>query len=370
MSTMVKVALLAFLMFSMNVGPSFGDVPLPETHSLLISHSITDGVPDNYGLCGSGYSTMYTELTSRFEEVLCAPDLEDLDLLLHYNALWLELRSVSGSSNTSGSLTDSEISNIGAFMEKGGKVVMIGEWGWEKLSQINPIRYEAWDNQILGIVGGTYAGAYSGTISSYNPHSITANDITQGVYFLDLYRNNYGTANGGIPLFWPAIANLWGIKKNVLTILDSGFYDDNHWLGEDNAIFAHNVAEWLSTPVLELDTTPPTITSASANPQVLWPPNQKMVDVTIVANASDNSGRPVALTAVVSSNEPQDDAAGDWTQPKIDQNTGIISLQLLADRSGKGSGRVYTITITATDSSGNSSTADVKIIVPHDQSKK
>ena len=58
-------------------------------------------------------------------------------------------------------------------------------------------------------------------------------------------------------------------------------------------------------------------------------------------------------------------------RPKmIDQQNGILSLQLRGERSGSGDGRVYTITITATDESNNDSQAEVKIIVPHDNSKK
>jgi hypothetical protein len=64
------------------------------------------------------------------------------------------------------------------------------------------------------------------------------------------------------------------------------------------------------------------------------------------------------------------DTASDWTTPVIDQVTGIIYLQLRAERSGSGNGRVYTITIIATDASGNSSQANVQIIVPHDKRNK
>jgi hypothetical protein len=123
-----------------------------------------------------------------------------------------------------------------------------------------------------------------------------------------------------------------------------------------------------------IDTSAPSIAPVPST-TILWPPNHKMVDITIVANASDNSGGPVTLAASVSSNEPEDglgdgDTAPDWTEPVIDQVNGIITLQLRAERSGSGNGRVYTITITATDTSGNSSQANVQIIVPHDKSKK
>ena len=44
-------------------------------------------------------------------------------------------------------------------------------------------------------------------------------------------------------------------------------------------------------------------------------------------------------------------------------------MQLRAERSAFGEGRVYTITIIALDESGNSSKADVEIIVPHVKGK-
>ena len=100
-----------------------------------------------------------------------------------------------------------------------------------------------------------------------------------------------------------------------------------------------------------------------------------MVDIVIEANAFDNSGFPVTLSAFVASNEPEDglgdgDTAPDWTEPVIDQDNGIITLQLRAERSGTGDGRVYTITIVATDEAGNASTVDVPLVVPHDKRKQ
>jgi hypothetical protein len=122
-----------------------------------------------------------------------------------------------------------------------------------------------------------------------------------------------------------------------------------------------------------VDTTIPTLAPV-ADKAILWPPNHHMVNVVIQANASDNSGLPVTLTVSVTSNEAIEglgdgDMSPDWTEPIIDQENGIITLQLRAERSGSGDGRVYTITITATDQSGNSSTVNIEIIVPHDKKK-
>ena len=151
-------------------------------------------------------------------------------------------------------------------------------------------------------------------------------------------------------------------------------------LGLGNHIVTLHVNDGVNPPVSGdvtiqvIDTTAPTLAPVP-NKTILWPPNHKMVDITIQANASDDSGESVMLSAVVTSNEPQDglgdgNTSPDWTEPVIDQVNGIITLQLRSERSGNGNGRIYTITITGTDSSGNSSQANVEIIVPHDKGKK
>lgn len=49
--------------------------------------------------------------------------------------------------------------------------------------------------------------------------------------------------------------------------------------------------------------------------------------------------------------------------------TGPLTVDLRAERSGKGSGRVYTITVECSDASGNTATKTVTVTVPHDQGK-
>jgi hypothetical protein len=150
-------------------------------------------------------------------------------------------------------------------------------------------------------------------------------------------------------------------------------------LGSHTVTLTVTVANETSRPVSSsivvkvVDTTAPTLAPVP-NPSLLWPPNHKMVPITIATHASDNSGS-LTLGATVASNEPQNglgdgDTAPDWTTPAINQTTGVINLQLRAERSGGGNGRAYTIAITATDPSGNTSTKNVVIFVPHDKGKK
>jgi DNA-binding beta-propeller fold protein YncE len=99
----------------------------------------------------------------------------------------------------------------------------------------------------------------------------------------------------------------------------------------------------------------PVITGATASPDVLWPPNHKFVDVTIDYTETSNCSSTCTLS--VTSNEP---GPHEWII--VDEH----HVQLLAERNGNGSGRVYTITITCTNS-GGATTQDVTVLVPHDQ---
>jgi predicted outer membrane repeat protein len=111
-----------------------------------------------------------------------------------------------------------------------------------------------------------------------------------------------------------------------------------------------------STSVTVRDTTAPAITSLSANPSVLSPPNHKMVPITISVTASDICDpNPVSKIITVTSNEP---GAGQY------QITGDLTLNLQSDRNGGGNGRVYTITVRTVDDSGNATTKDVLVTVP------
>jgi hypothetical protein len=113
------------------------------------------------------------------------------------------------------------------------------------------------------------------------------------------------------------------------------------------------------------DTTPPDIDTVTASPNLLWPPNHRMVHVTVNISAIDACDpAPSCQIISVTSNEPIDglgdgDTSPDWII------TGPFTVDLRAERSGTGTGRVYTITVQCTDHSGNSSTATVTVTVPH-----
>jgi hypothetical protein len=76
---------------------------------------------------------------------------------------------------------------------------------------------------------------------------------------------------------------------------------------------------------------------------------------------------PLCRIVAVTSSEPTNgtgdgDTAPDW------RITSALTVDLRAERAGPGPGRTYTIAIECTDHSGNASTTQVTVLVPHDRS--
>jgi hypothetical protein len=112
---------------------------------------------------------------------------------------------------------------------------------------------------------------------------------------------------------------------------------------------------------LNIDKTPPTVT-VSATPNTLWPPNHKMVDVTIDGSATDDMSGIASVVITVT------DEYGLYDMTVSGFGS---TIQLEAWRKGTDKdGRVYTITVVATDNAGNQSTATTTVIVPHDMRDK
>jgi uncharacterized repeat protein (TIGR01451 family) len=109
----------------------------------------------------------------------------------------------------------------------------------------------------------------------------------------------------------------------------------------------------------------PVITLKPASPSTLWPVNHKMINVALDWGVTDNCGVP-SCSVNVTSNEPLNatgdgNTAADWSV--VDAH----HVQLRAERSGNGPGRVYTIAVTCADAKGSSSTQTTTVTVPKSQ---
>jgi len=111
--------------------------------------------------------------------------------------------------------------------------------------------------------------------------------------------------------------------------------------------------------VIVRDTTPPIITSLSATPNILWPPNSKMLAILVSVTAIDTCDTaPMCSITSIKSNE-----SGKTIDIEI---TGDLTANLRSKRFGYGNGREYTVSVECTDTSGNSTIESTTVTVPHD----
>lgn len=157
---------------------------------------------------------------------------------------------------------------------------------------------------------------------------------------------------------------------NTINLTDDGTYNLQYF-SEDPA---GNV-EATHTLIIKIDQTPPVV-SVSPTPTTLWPPNGKLVTVTVSGLASDKlSGVNPVLRYRVDDEYRIVQPSGTTTLTPVTTQSGAIlsgsysfTIMLQARRAGQDhDGRHYAIFVTAADLAGNSSTASAQVIVPHDQ---
>jgi uncharacterized repeat protein (TIGR01451 family) len=138
------------------------------------------------------------------------------------------------------------------------------------------------------------------------------------------------------------------------------------WTAADGA----NNTVTATQTITVIDNTAPTITLNGVTPS-MWPPNHKyqtFTTSTFVASVFDNCGG-VSVNDVriaqVTSDETENGNGDGNTLNDIVISADCKSIQLRSERDGGGNGRVYTITLRLTDTHGNTTTANAKVVVPH-----
>lgn len=111
---------------------------------------------------------------------------------------------------------------------------------------------------------------------------------------------------------------------------------------------------------------PPLASAAQPSVACLWPPNHQMVAVGITGVSDTDNNATITITAVTQDEPTNGLGDGDTAIDAVINTDGTVLLR--AERSGKGDGRVYRISFTASDLEGSASGV-VKVCVPHSVKK-
>jgi photosystem II stability/assembly factor-like uncharacterized protein len=212
-----------------------------------------------------------------------------------------------------------------------------------------------------------YAGTDSAGISVRRPL-----DSTPPVLFLPANLTVEATGPTGAPVTFSASAN--DDHDGWVPVTCSPASGSTFPLGTTTVTCsatdaAANTATGTFT-VTVADTTPPVIEVLAANPSILWPPNHQFVPIALTVSATDNYDKgPTCRITGVMSNEPINSLGDGNTAPDWVVSDGL-ELSLRAERSGRENGRVYSVTVTCTDSNGNASSGTTSVMVPKSQAKK
>jgi len=112
---------------------------------------------------------------------------------------------------------------------------------------------------------------------------------------------------------------------------------------------------------VKIDKTGPIISGMPATGCTLSPAKHQLVQVASVTSSDSLSGL-LSLSVTATSSEPDNGTGGGDVPGDIVINGGTV--QLRAERSPSGKGRLYTITATAKDNAGNTTTATGTCSVP------
>jgi Subtilase family len=115
--------------------------------------------------------------------------------------------------------------------------------------------------------------------------------------------------------------------------------------------------------VTVVDNEPPSVSNFSLSAPPLWPPNHRMVDVTVNYELSENCDSASCVLSVTS-NEPENEL-GDGNTDHDWEIVDAHHVRVRAERSGNVDGRVYTVTLTCTDAAGNKTLRTGTLTVPH-----
>jgi hypothetical protein len=199
--------------------------------------------------------------------------------------------------------------------------------------------------------------------------------VTKALVSESIHQNNWYNTDVHVAL--SSNDNLSGVEKTEYSL------DNGHTWSDYNGVIAisnegKNIlyyrsidhagnAELPKTLEVNIDKTPPTL-NLTLDKTVLLPANHKMVSINAIVNVIESvSGLDSVVLTSITNNESSNQSGTGNTFIDVqnaDYGTTDTTFDLRAERSGKGVGRLYTITYTATDKAGNIAMDTATVTVP------
>jgi hypothetical protein len=110
----------------------------------------------------------------------------------------------------------------------------------------------------------------------------------------------------------------------------------------------------------------PDCSGAAAMTGMIWPPDHRMVAETIVG-VTDPNGLPITITVTGIQQDEPVNALGSGNTAPDGTGVGTSTAYVRAERAGPGTGRIYFISFSASNSMALACTNTVPVFVPHDQ---
>jgi len=108
---------------------------------------------------------------------------------------------------------------------------------------------------------------------------------------------------------------------------------------------------------------PPDCSHASPTVATLWPPNHRMVEVSILGLSDPEGGAVFTTIDQIRQDEPAGGPGDGYACPD-GQGIGADLAAVRAERGSPGNGRVYVVSFTASDMEGGTCTGSVEVCVP------
>lgn len=236
--------------------------------------------------------------------------------------------------------------------------------------------------------GLAHVGLLPDFIKDLTNVGLTEDDLEPLFHSAEAYIRMWEKIHGGPPKITPVIYGIegdngwyvsdvtveWEIESEAPILEMDGCDEITIDYDTDGVLLtcfaASDGGETEASVLIKRDTVPPEA-ACLAEPAELWPPNRKMVPVTVDTSCTDALSGPADMLVTTATSSEPDTGSGKGDRPNdmegFTLDSSATSGELRSERMGRGPGRQYTLGYTCFDMAGNSSNCVTFVTVPHDQ---